>query len=65
LKDGKLTWKPHKTARTTGKALTVRVLLDLQAAIDAMPRTMRWPSSPHKGGRAIGSPTAFGNASTD
>jgi integrase/recombinase XerD len=37
IKDGKITWRPKKTARSTGKALSIRILPELQAAIDAMP----------------------------
>jgi hypothetical protein len=38
LRDGFLTWRPHKTHRTTNKVLTVRVMPELAAALDAMPR---------------------------
>lgn len=34
LRDGKLSWRPHKTLRTTGKLLTIRVLPRLQEAHD-------------------------------
>src|SRR5262245_47121180 len=37
LRDAKLSWRPNKTSRTTGKLLTIRVLPELQAALDAMP----------------------------
>ena len=39
LKNGAITWRPSKTSRTTGKVLTIRVLPELQAALDAMPRS--------------------------
>jgi integrase len=37
IKDGKIVWRPKKTARSIGKALSIRILPELQAAIDAMP----------------------------
>ena len=38
LKNGCLTWRPSKTSKTTAKLLTIRVLPEMQAALDAMPR---------------------------
>ena len=35
----KLTWRPSKTLRSTGKTLTIPILPDLQAALDAMPKS--------------------------
>jgi integrase/recombinase XerD len=39
IKDGKLCWRPNKTKRSTGKILTIPILPECQAAIDAMPPT--------------------------
>lgn len=36
-RNGKLTWRPHKTLRSTGKQLSIRIMPELQAALDAMP----------------------------
>jgi integrase/recombinase XerD len=36
-KNGRLTWRPAKTRRSTGTILTIPVLPELQAALDAMP----------------------------
>jgi integrase/recombinase XerD len=41
IKDGKLSWRPHKTVRTTGKMLSIRIMPELQAALDAMPNGAR------------------------
>ena len=38
---GKLTWRPHKTERSSGKSLTIRILPELQAALDAVPESAR------------------------
>jgi integrase len=37
IRAGKLEWYPHKTIRSTGKKLSIRILPALQTAIDAMP----------------------------
>ena len=44
LKNGRLSWRPSKTSQSTGKVLTIRVLPELQAALDAMPRNNALPS---------------------
>jgi integrase/recombinase XerD len=36
-KDGRLSWRPNKTRRSTGRMITVSLLPELQAAITAMP----------------------------
>src|ERR1700733_8005043 len=41
VKNGKLCWRPHKTLRTTGKMLSIRIMPSLQQAIDAMPSETR------------------------
>jgi integrase/recombinase XerD len=38
VRDGKLSWRPHKTLRSTGKLLTIRIIPELQAALDARPK---------------------------
>jgi integrase len=40
-RDGKLTWRPHKTERSTGKTLTIKIMPELQAALDAIPAKAR------------------------
>lgn len=37
IKQGKLEWRPHKTIRSTGRELSIRILPELQCALDAMP----------------------------
>jgi integrase/recombinase XerD len=37
----KLAWRPHKTLRTTGKLLSIKIMPTLQEAIDATPKTAR------------------------
>ena len=61
LRNGCLTWRPSKTLKSTGKMLTVRVLPELQAAIDAMPRTDAMPFLLGAHGRPFKSAAAFGN----
>jgi len=39
LRNGCLSWRPAKTAQTTGKLLTIRVGAELQAALEAMPQS--------------------------
>lgn len=65
LKNGRLTWKPHKSLRTTMKTLTVPVLPEFTAALEAMPKsdTMTFMQTGHR--RPFASPAAFGNAMAD
>ena len=65
LRNGRLTWRPSKTSQTTGKVLTIRVLPDLQAALDAMPSSdaMTFLLTDH--GRPFASAAAFGNKFAD
>ena len=63
LRDGKLTWRPNKTRRTTGKVLTIRVLPELQAALDAMPQGDALPFLTTDYGRPLAA--AFGNKFAD
>jgi integrase/recombinase XerD len=71
-KDGirKLCWRPHKTLRTSGKLLKVRMLPSLQAAIDAMPTAERGSETAlafltNDYGRQFASAAAFGNKFAD
>jgi site-specific recombinase XerD len=41
LRDGKLSWRPHKTERATGRTLTIKIMPELQAALDAVPKGTR------------------------
>ena len=61
-------WRPHKTLRTTGKLLSIRIMPTLQAALDAipkgagrrradLPRERPWP--------AVRSVAAFGDKFAD
>jgi len=61
LKNGCLSWRPSKTSQTTAKVLTIRVLPELQAALDAMPRTDALTFLLTEYGRPFKSAPAFGN----
>jgi integrase/recombinase XerD len=61
LKGGCLTWRPSKTSRTTGKVLTIRVLPELQAALDAMPKSDALTFLLTEYGQPFKSAAAFGN----
>jgi integrase len=41
VRDGKLVWRPHKTLRSTGKQLSIRIGPELQAALEAIPADTR------------------------
>jgi integrase/recombinase XerD len=71
-KDGikKLCWRPHKTLRTTGKMLKIKMLPSLQAALDAMPKPERGTEVPlaflsNDYGKPFASAAAFGNKFAD
>ena len=71
-KDGvkKLCWRPHKTLRTTGKMLKIRMLPSLHAALDAMPKPERGTELPlaflaNDYGKPFASAAAFGNKFAD
>src|SRR5262249_30481906 len=36
-RNGRLCWRPHKTIRSTGKELSIRIVPELRRALDAMP----------------------------
>ena len=65
LKNGCLSWRPSKTSKTTAKVLTVRVLPELQAALDAMPRSDALTFLLTEYGRPFKSAAAFGNKFAD
>jgi integrase len=64
LADGKLTWRPHKTERSSTKSLTIRILPELQAALDAVPESARASGVlaflVNRYGRPFASAAAFG-----
>ena len=62
---GKLSWRPQKTRRSTGKTLTISIMPELQAAIDGMAKSdaMAFLCTDH--GRPFASAAAFGNKFAD
>ena len=60
-----LTWRPQKTANSTGKVLSIPVLPFLQEALDAMPKgtALTFLTTDH--GRPFKSAAAFGNKFVD
>ena len=63
LHNGYLTWRPNKTKNSTGKQLTIRVMPELQAALNAVPfgsDSLTFLLSKH--GRPFKSAASFGNA---
>lgn len=61
----KLCWRPHKTLRTSGKLLKIKVLPTLQAALDAMPKPERGTAVAlafltNENGKAFASADSFG-----
>jgi integrase/recombinase XerD len=65
LRNGYLSWRPSKTSQTTGKVLTIRVLPELQAALDAMPPSDALTFLLTEYGRPFKSAAAFGNKFAD
>jgi integrase/recombinase XerD len=69
VRDGKLSWRPHKTLRTTGKMLSIRIMPSLQAALAAIPNKARAGGvltfSVNDYGRSFASAAAFGNKFAD
>jgi integrase len=65
----RLHWRPHKTLRTTGKLLSIRIMPELQAALDAMPKEARGDGVltflVNDYGRPFASAAAFGNKFSD
>ena len=65
LRNGCLSWRPSKTSQSTGKVLTIRVLPELQAALDAMPHSDALTFLLTEYGRPFASAAAFGNKFAD
>ena len=65
LRKGFLSWRPSKTSQSTGKVLTIRVLQELQAALDAMPHSDALTFMLTEYGRPFASAAAFGNKFAD
>jgi integrase/recombinase XerD len=69
IRDAKLSWRPHKTLRTTGKLLTIRIMPDLQTALDAVPKQARAGGMltflVNDYGKPFASAAAFGNKFAD
>jgi integrase len=66
IKHGKLEWHPHKTIRSTGRKLSIRILPGLQAALDAMPpRADALAFLLNDYGKPFASAAAFGNKFAD
>ena len=61
LRNGCIAWRPRKTAKTTAKVLTVPILPELQAALDAMSRSDALTFLLTEYGRPFKSAAAFGN----
>jgi integrase/recombinase XerD len=61
----KLTWRPHKTLRSTGKTLTIPILPNLREALDAMPKSDALTFLTTDYGRPFKSAAAFGNKFAD
>jgi integrase/recombinase XerD len=65
----RLHWRPHKTLRTTGKLLSIRIMPELQAALDTMPKEARADGVltflVNDYGRPFASAAAFGNKFAD
>ena len=66
IRDGRLCWRPHKTLRSTGKMLKVRITPQFQAALDAMPASSdRLTFLVNDYGHKFASAAAFGNKFAD
>lgn len=68
LSNGKICWRPHKTIRSTNVMLKIRILPELQQALDAIPKGMRvngltFLVTDH--GQPFASGAAFGNKFAD
>lgn len=62
IRVGRICWRPHKTLRTTGKLLKVKILPEFQAALEAMQRpasVLNFLTTDH--GKPFASAAAFGN----
>jgi integrase len=65
IKNGKLCWRPNKTKRSTGKLLSIPILPEFQAALDAMPASGNAAFLVTDYGRPFKSAAAFGNKFSD
>lgn len=66
VKNGKLEWRPGKTVRSTGKVLSIRILPELQRALDALPsRGTALAFILNDYGQPFKSAAAFGNKFAD
>ena len=66
IKRGRIEWRPNKTIRKTGKQLQIKILPELQAALDAMPSaTSSLAFLLNDYGRPFASAPAFGNRFAD
>jgi integrase len=64
IKNGKLVWRPNKTKRSTGKLLSIPILPEFAAALDAMPvKDAAFLVTNY--GRRFKSAAAFGNKFAD
>ncbi len=66
ISDGRLCWRPRKTRRSTVKMLKVRIMPELQEALDAMPRSenvLTFLTTSY--GKPFASAAAFGNKFAD
>jgi len=62
IRDGRICWRPHKTLRTTGQPLKIKIMPQLQEALDAMSRSenvLTFLTTEH--GKPFASAAAFGN----
>jgi integrase len=65
LRNGCLSWRPNKTKKSTGKLLTIRVMPELQAALDALPQSDALTFLLTERGEPFRSAAAFGNRFAD
>lgn len=65
IRDGRLCWRPSKTKRTTGKSLEIRIIPELQAALDAMPTSGELPFLLQDYSKPFASSASFGNKFAD
>ena len=65
IKEGKICWRPNKTLRSTAKNLSIRILPELQRALDAMPRNDSLTFLVNEYGKPFASAAAFGNKFAD
>ena len=63
--DETLTWRPSKTLRSTGKTPTIPIMPNLQAALDAMPKSDALCFLTTNHARPFASAAAFGNKFAD